>query len=235
MLGLRAGETPVGVVLEGTWWERRATAARAALLDDVRRLKMPGALFGRWRGVPLVYACAYGAPKAVEPVHALASIGARLAVQIGSCGALQPQVATGDVILPERAVIGEGASAYYGGFGLSVATPTLLTAARSGLERRGMRVHEGLHLTTSALFAQPPETIARWHRSGYLGVDMETSAVFSAAAALGMEAVSMLFAWDELLRGRSFLAAFTADEEARQRAANEATFATALELIEAAA
>lgn len=235
VLGLRTDESPVGVVLEGTWWEQRATAARTALLDDVRPLEVPGYVLGRWRGVPLVYACAYGAPKAVEPVHALGSVGARIAVQIGSCGGLQPTVATGDVVLPEQAVIGEGASAYYGGFGLSVATPSLVAAARAGLERRGMTVHQGLHLTTSALFAQPPEAVARWQRSGYLAVDMETSAVFSAAAAMGMEAVSMVYAWDELLRGRSFLAHFTDDEQARQRAANEATFATALELIEAAA
>ena len=235
VLGLRADEAPVGVVLEGTWWEQRATEARTAHLEAVRALDVPGYVFGRWNDAPLVYACAYGAPKAVEPVHLLGSVGARLAVQIGSCGGLQPAVATGDVVLPERAVIGEGASASYGGFGLSVATPALLAAARTGLERRGMRVHQGLHLTTSALFAQAPETIDRWQRSGYLAVDMETSAVFSAAAAMGMEAVSMVYAWDELLRGRSFLASFTDEERARQSAANEATFATALELIEAAA
>ena len=86
MLGLRPGEAPVGVVLEGTWWEERATAMRTALLDDVRHLEVPGYVFVRWHGVPLVYACAYGAPKAVEPVHLLGSVGARLAVQIGSCG-----------------------------------------------------------------------------------------------------------------------------------------------------
>lgn len=234
-LGLHGDEQPVGVVLEGTWWEERALASRTALLDDVRPLAFPGYRFGRWHGVPLVYACAYGAPRAVEPVHALGAVGARLAVQIGSCGALGDGIATGDVVVPERAVIGEGASAYYGGFGLAVATPALVAAARGRLERRGVTVHQGLHLTTSALFAQPAETVARWYRAGYLAVDMETSAVFSAAAAMGMEAVSMVFAWDELLRGRSFLAPFTEPEQARQRAANEATFAVALELIEAAA
>ena len=234
-LGLRAGEAPVGVVTEGTWWETRATAARTALLEQVRPLAFPGYHLGWWHDVPLVYACAYGAPRAVEPVHALGAVGARVAIQIGSCGALQSEVLTGDVVVPERAVIGEGASAYYGGFGLSVATPALVAAARKGLEARAMTVHQGLHLTTSALFAQPPQTVERWQRAGYLAVDMETSAVYSAASQMGMEAVSMVYAWDELLRGRDFLAPFDDAERTRQRAADEATFAVALELLEAAA
>jgi uridine phosphorylase len=233
-LGLRPDEHPTAVVLEGTWWEARATAARTRLLDDVRALDFPGLHFARYRGVPLVYACAYGAPRAVEAVHALACVGARLAIQIGSCGALQDGVRTGDVVVPERAVIGEGASAYYGGFGLSIASPRQAAAAEAELVRAGMRVHRGLHLTTSALFMQPPATIDRWHRAGYLAVDMETSAVYAAAAHFQIDAVALLFAWDELLRGRSFLAPFSAAERARQETANEATFHAALALIGAA-
>jgi purine-nucleoside phosphorylase len=80
---------------------------------------------------------------------------------------------------------------------------------------------------------QPADAIARWRETGYLGVDMETSAVFSAARRMGMRAVSMVFVWDELLRGRTWLDPFPEEETRRQRDANAATFAVALDLLEA--
>lgn len=229
---LPAEDVPDLLILEGTWWEDAAYEARLAALDDVRELAFPGLMWGRRHGRPVAYACAYGAPRAVEPVHALGAVGTRAVVQIGSCGGLQPEVATGDVVVPRRAVIGEGASSYYGGHGMAVATDRLADEATGRLERLGLRVHSGLHLTTSSLFMQPADAIERWRRTGYLGVDMETSAVFSAAERMGMEAVSMVFAWDELLRGRTWLDPFPAEERERQRRANDATYAVALELME---
>lgn len=234
-LGLAEEETPVAVILEGTWWERRAYATRTPLLDDVRDLPFPGWTFGWHEGVPLVYVCAYGAPRAVEPVHVLATLGTRLAIQIGSCGSLRPDIRTGDLVVPSRAEIGEGASRYYGGIDVALASPEWVQRAGAGLRSRGFTVHDGHHLTTSALLAQPTDTVQRWHAAGYASVDMETSAVFTVASRFGIDAVSMLFAWDELLAGRGFLAEFDDDEVDRQRAANEATFTVALELVERAA
>ena len=234
-LGVTEDEIPVAVILEGTWWEREAYAARTARLDDVRELAFPGWMFGRHGGAPLVYACAYGAPRAVEPVHVLGAIGTRLAIQIGSCGSLRSDVVTGDIVVPSRAEVGEGASAYYGTTDVALASPTWAGRAREAVRRRGIPVHDGHHLTTSALLRQPPETVTRWNAAGYSSVDMETSAVYAAAAAFGMDAVALLFVWDELLAGRGFLATFDEEETARQRRANEVTFDVALNLVEMAA
>ena len=99
---------------------------------------------------------------------------------------------------------------------------------------RGFRVHRGSHITTSALLAQPPELVDRWHRAGHLAVDMETSAVFTVARTYGMAAVSLLFVWDDLLAGRSFLDPFTDDERAAQAQANAALMEVALELAPSA-
>lgn len=232
-VGLGADEVPGAMVLEGSWWRRERTAQRLAALDCPRELNFPDLHLGRCGpgGLPVLYACVYGASRAVEPVHVFGDLGTRLAIQIGSCGSLQPEVRTGDIVLPEVATIGEGASQYYGGSGTSAATTKLVDAAEGAFRRRGFRVHRGLHVTTSALFAQPPDLVQRWRAAGCLGVDMETSAVFSAAEHFGMSAVSLLFAWDELLAGRSFLHDFSAGERAAQVRANDALMDVALELI----
>ncbi len=229
-LGIVEDEVPGLLVLEGSWWRRERNAQRLALLDGVRELAFPEFHLGRHRGTPVAYSCAYGAPRAVEPLHVFGELGTPVVVQIGSCGALQPGMATGDIVLPERAAIGEGASQYYGGSGWSEPAPDLVDAAAEAFARRGLRVHRGSHVTTSALLAQPPELLDEWHRAGHLAVDMETSAVFTAARWLGMRAVSLLFVWDDLLRGRSWLDPFPPEEAAAQDRANATLMEVALEL-----
>ncbi len=229
-LGLAASDVPDRLVLEGSWWRAERNAQRLALLDDVRELAFPELHLGRHGDERVLYSCAYGAPRAVEPVHIFGEIGTPLVVQIGSCGALQPGIATGDIVLPEVATIGEGASQYYGGVGTSSATPTVVDVAEAAFVRRGFRVHRGLHVTTSALLAQPPALVRAWHDAGHIAVDMETSAVFSAARFFGMHAVSLLFVWDDLLAGRSWLDPFEPEEVAAQQRANAALMEVALEL-----
>lgn len=232
-LGLEPAGIPGLLVLEGSWWQRERNALRLACLEGARELAFPEYHLGRRPsdGLPVLYSCVYGAPRAVEPVHVFGQLGTPTVVQIGSCGSLQPQVRTGDVVLAETAAIGEGASQYYGGHLTSSATTFLVDRAEEAFSSLGFRVHRGAHVTTSALFAQPPERVAAWSEAGYLAVDMETSAVFSAAHFFGMQAVSLLFVWDELLAGRSFLHPFTDDERAAQARANEALMQVALGLV----
>jgi uridine phosphorylase len=235
-VGIAEEEVPDAVIVEGSWWLRDRNRVRLQQLEAVRELAFPEMYFGRFRGRPVVYSCVYGAPRAVEPVHVFGAIGSPLLFQIGSCGALDPTVRTGDIVLPDPAAIGEGASQYYQpGATTSQADVGLLEAARSAFTARGFTVHVGPHLTTSALFAQPPETVARWSAAGYLAVDMETSAVFTVARRFGLRAVSLLFAWDELLDGRTFLDPYSEEERARQDTANGAIFEVALELLEVSA
>ena len=228
-LGLAPREVPQLLVLEGTWWHAAALARRLPLLRDARPLSHPDLWLGWSDDVPVAYCPAYGASRAVEPLHLLALCGTPVAVQIGSCGGLQPGVRTGDVVLPERATIGEGASQYYGGIGASDADPELVARAAALVAGAGVRAHVGPTISTSALLAQPDALVRGWSDAGHLGVDMETSAVFSAAAHLGVRAASVLFVWDELPH-RSWTDPFTAQEQAAQERANALVMEVALGL-----
>ena len=228
VLGLAADEIPELLVTEGTWWRQRALDRRLAPLTDVRETGMPDLWVGRLGDARVAYCPAYGAARVVEPIHVLGVCGTRTVIQIGSCGGLQEQVRTGDIVVSERATIGEGASRHYGGVGVSRPSPDLVT--RAAARFAGIPVHVGPTVSTDALLRQPAELVAQWRAAGHLGVDMETSAVFSAAAAFGMQALSLLFVWDEL-PGRSWTDPFTPDEVQAQAAANDATYEVALGLL----
>ncbi len=229
-VGITPDEVPDLLILEGTWWHKERYKMRLAYLDNVRELSFPDMFLGDFKGKKIMFCCAYGAARAVEPVHAFGSLGTKRVIQIGSCGGLQEGLVTGDILLSERAKIGEGASQYYGQTDVSIATSELVNNAAVRFIDQGFRVHRGLHLTSSALFAQPPSRVKQWQEAGYLGVDMETSAVFSAAAFFNMECASLLFVWDELLNNRTWLDSFSAEETKKQAAANKAIFEIALEL-----
>lgn len=229
-LGLGKHEVPAAMILEGSWWQQQRNKLRLARLERVRELPFPEMHLGFFHDQAVLYSCVYGAPRAVEPVHIFGSLGSSLAIMIGSCGAIQPQIQTGDVVLPWRVRIGEGASQYYGGTDWAEVSPVWLGRARQALEARGLTTHTGQFITTSALFAQPKERIEGWQREGHLGVDMETSAVLTVAKTLGMGAVSMVFAWDELYRNHSFLDENPAEIEAKREHANLEIFEVALEL-----
>lgn len=229
LLGLEEHEVPRLLVMEGTWWRQEALDKRLPALTDVRELGAPDFWHG-WHGkVPVVYVPAYGAARAVEPVHILGTCGTPVVVQIGSCGGLQPNLCTGDIVLSEKATIGEGASQYYGAKGASLANRGKVTRAASLLATRGIYAHRGPTVTTDALLAQPDVLVERWSKAGHLGVDMETSAVFSAALSFNMRAASLLYVWDEL-PGRSWSDPFTPAEEKAHEEASTVIYEIALAL-----
>ena len=197
LLGLAEDEVPRLLVVEPTWWRRRALATRLRTFADVRQLGMPDLWLGWHGGVPVGYTTAYGAARVVEPLHALGVCGTPVVVQIGPCSALHPAVRRGDVVLPERAAVGEGVSRYYGGSDVASANLGRLTRAASLLAGRGLHVHRGTVMTTEALLRQPPELVAEWASAGHLAVDLTTSAVYTAAAALSMRATSVLWCREE--------------------------------------
>lgn len=221
LLDLDEDEVPRLLVLEGTWWRQKALDTRLPLLTEVRELGMPDLWHGWYGDTPVAYCPAYGAPRAVEPIHVLGLCGTPNVIQIGSCASLQEEVRTGDIVLSERATIGEGASQYYGGSGTAPANLGKVARASALLAARGVHAHRGTTVTTSAALAMPARLLKQWQKAGHLAVDLEASAVFSAASAFSMRAVSLLYVWDALPR-RPVSADFTDEEqEAQEQAAAE--------------
>lgn len=229
LLDLGDDEVPRLLVLEGTWWRQKALDTRLPLLAEVRELGMPDLWHGWYGDTPVAYCHAYGAARAVEPIHVLGTIGTPNVIHIGSCGSLQPEVRTGDIVLSERAAIGEGASQYYGGKVVAEANLGRVARAASLLASREMYAHRGSTMTTSALLAMPSGLLRKWANAGHLAVDLETSAVFSAARAFGMRAASLLFVRDELA-GRPWTDSFTKEEERAQARARAAIYQVALDM-----
>lgn len=164
-------------------------------------------------GEPLtVQATGMGGPSAAIVAWELAALGARTLIRVGTCGALSPALALGDLVVAEAALANDGASRALGALGAVSGDPQLTAAlaAQEGCAR-------GL-IVTSDLFYEPDaataaERSASWLAAGALAVEMEAAAVFRVAALRGLRAACVLAVTDIVGPPRARL-----DEQGLERA-----------------
>jgi purine-nucleoside phosphorylase len=123
-------------------------------------------------------------------------------IGIGSCGALQPEIECGDIIVSNSARAGECLSPHYGTpHGEMVDGDAGLSSSMADFFRaRGLPVHEGPIVTTGAAFRETDEAIASWSEEGILGVELEASALFSLGSFLGLKTTMALLVTDSPIR-----------------------------------
>lgn len=133
------------------------------------------------------------------------SFGVEHLVRVGSCGAVQPDLALGDV------VIGMGACTdsvvnrtRYGGMDFAaVADAGLVVAAVEAATSRGIDVRVG-NLHSADLFYTPdPEVFQTMKRMGVLAVEMEAAGLYGLAAERGAKALAICTVSDHILREES--------------------------------
>ncbi len=234
-LDIGSRDVPDALILEGTWWWRKAQERRLPHLTEVRETAFPDIYFGRFGEARIAYCCAYGAARAAEPAHVFAHLGTPLLVQIGTCGAVTPDFRAGSVAVPERALARDGVSQTYLDGHVFPLNAGWAETARRALAARAIPAMDSRHLTWTTLFAQSDDLCADWSREGIETVDMETATVAAVAARFGVAALSMLAVWDLLAEGKTFLDPMTPEAEAALAAANDATWAVALDMAALAA
>ena len=108
-------------------------------------------------------------------------------------GAFSDKVNVGDIIAPSRAFVEEGTSLHYYE-SIEYAEPdkelTALIAARGGISSYPI-------VTTDAVYRQTFYKERLWREKGAVGVDMETSAMFSVGKYLGVRVAAILAASDK--------------------------------------
>lgn len=160
-----------------------------------------------------------GAPYAVMLLETLMAWGAREFLFLGWCGAIQPQIAIGDLIWADAAHMDEGTSPSYGQAwqGRVVAPEGGLNKGAAGvLRQEGLEWHKGAVWTTDAIFRETPSRVAHFQKKEALAVEMEVSALYSAAAFHGAACLALLTVSD-LLADHTWRPGFKNDTFKRNR------------------
>ncbi|MEW6184448.1 MAG: nucleoside phosphorylase [Thermodesulfobacteriota bacterium] len=143
---------------------------------------------------------AVGAPQAVMILEKLIALGAGQVILLGWIGGLQPYLSFGDLLLPDGAFSEEGTSAHYSKEKRPKPSANLFQELRKALQKGGVAFRQGPVWTTDAPYRETIDKVKTFQSQGLLGVDMETSAVFTVGAFRGIETAALLVVSDDLSR-----------------------------------
>jgi uridine phosphorylase len=159
---------------------------------------------GDIEGIPVgtIWA-APGAPLAAMVMEDLIACGAKLIIGIGLTAAVSPKIKVGDLIIPSMALRDEGTSRHYLPPRVqTVPGASILKEMKHCCQKLGVRYHIGTILTSDAPYRETPSKIEYLKRNGVLGIDMETSAIFSVAIYRRVMAGCILAASSNLAQSR---------------------------------
>ncbi len=158
-----------------------------------------------------VQATGMGQPSLAIYVHELINAyGAKVLIRVGTCGGLNAKVKVRDLVVAITACTDSGCNrAVFGAYDFAPpADFVLLRDAAALAEARGLRCHVGNILSSDVFYHKD------WRAAygalidhGVLGVEMETSTLYTLAARFGARALSVCAMSDDLLTGEAISAA----------------------------
>jgi uridine phosphorylase len=144
-----------------------------------------------------------GAPVTAALADELAAFGVRQFAAIGLAGGLGQNLKPGDLVIGERALRGEGASAHYLPPGQwAEADAEMAQGWSRALTRRGQTHTLGAAWTTDAPFRELRRAVLEHQRNGIAVVEMESAALLAVAKSYNLPATAAFSIADTLVDGR---------------------------------
>jgi len=143
-----------------------------------------------------------GIPSLSIYVHELiAQYGVNQLIRVGTCGALQPDLEIGDIVLAMSASTDSHVNRLrFDGMDFApTASPHLLFKAYEVMRASADHVRVGSILTSDTFYHDDPDSWKLWAAFGVLAVEMETAALYTIAAKFGADALSILTVSDNLV------------------------------------
>lgn len=168
----------------------------AAHLDNARQVgdhREYMSYTGTLEGVPVsVVSTGIGGPSAAIALEELANLGARVFVRIGTCGGIQEEVRSGDLVIATGAVRAEGTSVEYAPLAFPAVADLEVTNALAAAAA-AFPHHTGVVQCKDSFYGQhDPDKMPvadflvsqwkAWKRLGVLASEMESAALFTVGA-----------------------------------------------------
>ncbi len=122
-------------------------------------------------------------------------------IRVGTCGALQPFLKVGDIVLPMTSSTNSNINKLrFNGMDYApTASFDLLLKAYQAAKRRGVNVYVGGMYSSDTFYDDDPDWWKKWAAYGTLVCEMETSGLYTLAAKFQVDALSVLTVSDSLV------------------------------------
>ena len=178
----------------------RALTLAQSLLSEPRMFNHSRGLWG-YTGIAAdgdaltIQSSGMGGPSAAIVITELAQLGASRLVRVGTCGALDPSLKLGDLLVPTSALSCDGTSRALGAADRATPDPELLCALRADGRLKPVE------MASVDLFYGADE--AALFENGAQALDMECATLFVLAQKLGLHSASVLIVSDTILPHRT--------------------------------
>ena len=213
-IGLAKGEVGEYVLVPG---DPGRTPAIAKYLEDAREVAFNReyrTFTGSLLGVPVsTISSGMGGPSVAIAVEELGELGVHTFLRVGTCGAAQPEIKMGDLVIGIGSVRSEGTPNGYVPLEYpAIASLDVVNALVEASKAASAPYHVGVIRSVDALYSDlVPERMPRpkqlrddlemWSRAGVLSNDMESSTLFIVARIRKLRAGTINLCVDELGAG----------------------------------
>ncbi len=177
----------------------RAMRLAHALLEQPRMFNHTRGLWGYTGRAPdgelmTIQSTGMGGPSAAIVLSELVAMGVRRAVRVGTCGALAPELALGELIVAEQAICADGTSRALGGRERAAADPGL----SASLREQAPGAPAGTVVSVDLFYEDGPPGAG--HEG--LAVEMEAATLFALGGREGIAVGCLLIVSDTFPDGR---------------------------------
>ena len=212
-VGLAKGEVGEYVLMPGDPGRTPMIAAHLEGAREVAFSREYRTFTGSLGGVPVsAISSGMGGPAVAIMVEELSELGVHTFLRVGTCGAAQPEVKMGDVVIAIGSVRTEGTpNGYVPAEYPAIASLDVVNALVASADASGVPHHVGIIRSVDALYSDLlPDTMPRlhlrdelemWSRAGVLCNDMESSTLFVVSRLRKRRAGTINLCVDELGAG----------------------------------
>ena len=172
----------------------RALALAQLVLSEPRMFNHNRGLWGYTGtaadGEPLtIQSTGMGGPSAAIVLEELCDLGLRVAIRVGTCGALDPDLRLGDLVIADVALAADGASRALGAGDRVSADGALVAALQCAA---GAAARTGPVASSDLFYDRSPERWREWRDARALAVEMEAAALLRVAELRAIRAACLL-------------------------------------------
>lgn len=213
-IGAKEGQIAETILLPGD--PLRAKLVADTYLEDVicyNQVRGMLGFTGTYKGKRIsVQGTGMGIPShAIYVTELIRDYGCKNLIRVGTCGAMIEDVRLKDIVLAQGSCTDSGFNKQmFDGFDYApIANFELLLAAYNEAKHMKLEVRVGNVFTSDVFYVDDfAAYIKKWAEHGVIGVEMETTALYTIAAKYGVKALTILSVTDQLVTGERL----TADE-----------------------
>ncbi len=166
-------------------------------LQHIREIEIQGKKY--W------FAIEYGGATLSEYLHLACLFGSKKNIQFGSCGGLNPNLNSLDLIVPTYAYGNESTTRIYAREvkdNKHYSTESILQELIRNIPKN-LKVDTGHIMCCQAMMGETWDDVKSWSEEGYSGVEMETAVLFAISNHFKVPCGALVYITDNLIKGQT--------------------------------